>query len=176
MSPAIQLWLSTLAPLCGLTANAMAQIAFQRSFRRLPIVFSYVFGLTTNLAITVVGVTLFLDSANWPDYTIALCTAGCLSFCYSNAVNLVYSSLRVRMLLWMNKQGGSVGVVQLNALCDGKAVVADRLSRMEHWGQLRQDGEKYFLTPGWMFFLAQLFQWIKLIYFKKGFSVISSES
>ena len=174
MSETIAHWIAALAPLCGLLANAVSQMLFQRLFRGMPIVASYGVGLVANLCAAVACLAFFLPGAGCQDYAVAVLTAGCLSFCYSNAVNLVYSSLRVRILLWMSRSGGAVGVEELDALCDGKAVVADRLARLEHWRQLRREGGVYRLTPGWFFALAGLFQRIKLLYFKRGFAVTSA--
>lgn len=176
MSSEISHWLAALAPICGLLANAAAQMVFQRLFHGMPIVLSYAAGLMANLLVTFFCVFILFGCAMWQDYAVALITAGCFSFCYSNAVNLVYSSLRVRVLLWMSKSGGVVAVAELHGLCDGKAVVADRLARLEHWKQLRREGDQYRLTPGWMFALAKLFQSIKLLYFNKGFAVTSHNS
>jgi hypothetical protein len=170
MSAGVVAWLLATAPLVGLVVNIFVQFVVHRFLPHLPIVFSYFVGLLGGVFSTVVVIRSVAEQeAGWAAILIGVATVGGLSFCYSNLVNLFYSSLRVRLLARLLLAGGDLPQEAIMKCYGSDAVVDDRLNRLVSWRQIEQRDGRVYSRKGWLLSLTSVFVIAKHIFLGHGF-------
>lgn len=134
--------LVVLAPVAGLLAYFVSQVALARSAQgRSPYV-SLSRGFVTGLVVMSVLTALGLGQiqASRTDMTgyclLNFVSYLALAFGYFNFVNLTVASLRIRLLEELREAGGSLSAEQLGAAYNADAVVDLRLNRLVRGGHL----------------------------------------
>jgi hypothetical protein len=170
MSAEASAWLVATAPLVGLVVNVFVQFAVHRFRPHLPIVLSYAVGLFGAVASTAVVIRSVAEQeTGWAAILIGVTTVAGLSFCYSNLVNLFYSSLRVRLLARLLAAGGNLPQGSIMKCYGSDAVVDDRLDRLVSWGQIERRKGRFYSKKGWLLALTSMFVAAKHIFFGHGF-------
>lgn len=161
----MECFLLLLAPVGALLVNVVVQLAAHFLRPRTPIVISYLAGF----AVGAVGAVVLAWAGGPADWIISLLTFGGLSYGYTNFVNVNYSSLRLRLLKEMVRDGGVVAAEDLRARYGSEAVLDRRLLRLVEWGQLRRDGDAYHAVRGGFFYLAGVFVVLKRLLLGRAF-------
>ncbi len=94
------------APLVGLAASMVAQVVVHLLLPRKPIVVSYAAGFLCGAIVSLLTLSAFQVALGWADAVVCLLTFGGLNYCYSNFVNLNFTSLRIRLLKELMAAGG----------------------------------------------------------------------
>ena len=110
--------------------------------------------------------TLYRCSASTQDWVGALAlnsmtTLG-FGYCYFTFVNLLKTSLRIRVLdeLQANRKMGMTEF-ELSKIYDAKDVASMRIFRLESWGQIKRHGDKLYPVHGGFYLLALVLRWLK---------------
>ncbi len=157
-------------PLLALGLNAVVQLAMHFHSPSAPIVRSYAGGCAAG-ALCSLGLSWGLG---WADVLTALLTFGGLSYGYSNFINVNYSSLRLRILKEMVREGGETTLADLQSRYGSEAILDRRLTRLVEWGQLREVGGRFLAERGGFYRLALTFLLLKKLLLGRGFRYESS--
>jgi predicted transcriptional regulator len=157
------------APLVGLAASVVAQVVAHILFSRKPIVFSYAVGFLCGAVVSLLTLSASGQADGWADGLVCLLTFGGLNYCYSNFVNLNFTSLRIRLLKELLSAGGGESIAEIARKYGSEAILQRRLERLVTWGQLRRENERFTATGGSFLRLALLFTVLKKIVLGRGF-------
>ena len=157
-----------IAPLIGQFINTITHIALNqvtKGKRHLSsIIWSFIIGWIVQVLLTCN--TLNRCSASTQDWVGALAlnsmtTLG-FGYCYFTFVNLLKTSLRIRVLdeLQANRKMGMTEF-ELSKIYDAKDVASMRIFRLESWGQVKRHGEKLYPVHGGFYLLALVLRWLK---------------
>lgn len=158
-------WWLFLVPLLALGLNVIVQLAMHFLFVSAPIVRSYVAGCVAGA----IGTIVLAWGAGWAELLTALLTFGGLTYGYSNFINVNYSSLRLRILKEMLRDGGATTLADLQSRYGSEAILDRRLTRLVEWGQLREDNGRFHAERGSFYRLAQVFLLLKKLLLGRGF-------
>jgi hypothetical protein len=137
------------APLAGLAANVVVQVAVFRATRGVAFARSVAAGAATGAAVVAaVGAAAFLGApAPLPVAAAVILLAGAhagLTGCYFAFLNLNQTSLRVRVLKEIAASpAGSLALAELVRHYNADAVLSIRLERLVRGGHLVLDGGRY---------------------------------
>jgi hypothetical protein len=127
-------WLLTSAPVVGLAADAVVQIASLNAFGRLPasIAAGALFGFIATAVTTAFALAPIRDFAELaPAWMLALFTYCALAFGYWAFLNLNVTSLRIRLLREILQAPGSISRSDLAERYSGDEFLRRRLHRLE---------------------------------------------
>jgi hypothetical protein len=158
-----------IAPLVGLAVGVVGQVVAHWVAPRSPIVLSYAAGFLCGAIISLL--TLFASGrpVDWYDLMVCLLTFGGLNYCYSNFVNLNFTSLRIRLLKELLATGGTARADDVARKYGSEAILKRRLARLVEWGQLRELSGRYVALKGSFLRLALLFTALKKAVLGRGF-------
>ncbi|MEX1049869.1 MAG: hypothetical protein WED15_10095 [Akkermansiaceae bacterium] len=157
------------APLVGLAAGAVGQVIAHLLVPKKPIVVSYVAGFLCGTVVSLITLFFSRDVFSWADMFICLLTFGGLNYCYSNFVNLNFTSLRIRLLKELMAVGGRERISEIARQYGSEAILQRRLARLLEWRQLREDDGRFTAADGSFLRLAHLFTVLKKIVLGRGF-------
>jgi hypothetical protein len=157
-----------IAPLIGQFVNTIIQISWNHITKGKSylssIVWSFLFGWVVQVLLTCI--TLYHCTASTQDWigALGLNSMAALGFgyCYFTFVNLLKTSLRIRVLDEL--QGGrKTGMTksELSRIYDTKDVTNMRIFRLESWGQIKRNGDKLYPVHGSFYQLALVLRWLK---------------
>lgn len=161
--------LLVVAPIVGAAGGAGAQICFHLFFKRKPIVFSYAAGFSCGTFASLLTLSASQKSASLTDVMICLLTFGGLNYCYTNFVNLNFTSLRVRLLKELLDSGGSEEISKIVNKYGSRAILQRRLERLVDWGQLERNNNLFRAKPGLFLWLALFFTLVKKVMLGRSF-------
>lgn len=163
-------WLVLFAPVGALAVNVVVQLAAHFLRPSAPIVASYAAGFMVGAAVSILPLVRVATAADAVAAAIvSFLTFGALSYCYSNFVNLGFSSLRIRVLKEICREGGCSDMGALRARYGSEAILERRIARLVEWGQLRVSGGRYHAVPGFFLHLARAFTVLKKLLLGRGF-------
>ncbi len=157
------------APVVGLAASVVAQVVAHWLMPRRPIVVSYAAGFLCGAMVSLLTLFASAAAAGWADGLACLLTFGGLNYCYSNFVNLNFTSLRIRLLKELMAAGGRERVEEIARQYGSEAILQRRLARLVEWGQLRESDGRYIAAEGSFLRLARLFTLLKRVVLGRGF-------
>ena len=157
------------APLVGVGVGVVAQVVAHWVAPRSPIVLSYAAGFLCGAISSLL--TLFASGkpVGWYDLMVCLLTFGGLNYCYSNFVNLNFTSLRIRLLKELLATGGTARADEVARKYGSEAILKRRLARLVEWGQLRESSGRFVALKGSFLRLALLFTVLKKAVLGRGF-------
>ncbi len=158
-------WWLFCAPLLALGVNIVVQLSMHFLSPSTPIVRSYAAGCAAG-AFCAFGMSW---GAGWTAVLTAVLTFGGLSYGYSNFINVNYSSLRLRILKEMVRDGGQTTLADLQSRYGSEAILDRRLTRLVEWGQLRSSGGRFRAERGGFYRLALVFLFLKKLLLGRGF-------
>lgn len=158
-------WWLFCVPLLALGLNMAVQLAMHFLSPAAPIVRSYAGGCAAG-AICSLGLSW---GGEWADVLTALLTFGGLSYAYSNFINVNYSSLRLRILKEMVRDGDETTLAGLQARYGSEAILDRRLTRLVEWGQLRKLSGRFHAERGGFYRLGLAFRLLKKLLLGRGF-------
>ena len=156
------------APLIGQCINSIVHITWNHITKGKShlssIVWSFLLGWGVQVLLTCI--TLYRCNASTQDWIGALglnsmTTLG-FGYCYFTFVNLLKTSLRIRVLDEL-KASRKMGMTEseLNQIYDTKDVINMRIFRLESWGQIKRNGDKLYPVHGSFYQLALVLSWLK---------------
>jgi hypothetical protein len=157
------------APIVGLGAGVVAQVVAHLLAPGKPIVFSYVAGFLCGAVVSLITLVAFRALPTLADLIVCLLSFGGLNYCYSNFVNLNFTSLRIRLLKELLACGGSESLARIASQYGSEAILKRRLERLVEWGQLAQMNGKFTAKEGSFLRLARLFTVLKKLVLGRGF-------
>jgi hypothetical protein len=157
------------APLVGLAASVVGQVVVHLLLPRKPIVVSYAAGFLCGGIVSLLTLSASREAAGWADVVVCLLTFGGLNYCYSNFVNLNFTSLRIRLLKELLAAGGRECMPEIARQYGSDAILQRRLARLVEWGQLRESGGRFAAIEGSFLRLAQVFTVLKKVVLGRGF-------
>lgn len=157
------------APLVGLAASMVAQVVVHLLLPRKPIVVSYAAGFLCGAIVSLLTLSAFQVALGWADAVVCLLTFGGLNYCYSNFVNLNFTSLRIRLLKELMAAGGRESITEIARQYGSDAILQRRLARLVEWGQLCESGGRFTAIEGSFLRLAQFFTVLKKVALGRGF-------
>ena len=157
-----------IAPLIGQLINIIMHITWSQVTKGKShlssIIWSFLLGWIVQVLLTCN--TLNRCSASTQDWVGALAlnsmtTLG-FGYCYFTFVNLLKTSLRIRVLdeLQANRKMGMTES-ELSKIYDAKDVASMRIFRLESWGQIKRHGDKLYPVHGGFYLLALVLRWLK---------------
>jgi len=157
-----------IAPLIGQFINSIIHIAWNHITKGKShlssIVWSFLLGWGVQVLLTCI--TLYRCNASTQDWIGALglnsMTSLGFGYCYFTFVNLLKTSLRIRVLDEL--QGGQkTGMTksELSRIYDTKDVTNMRIFRLESWGQIKRHGDKLYPVHGGFYLLALVLRGFK---------------
>lgn len=158
-----------IAPLVGLAVGVVGQVVAHWVAPRSPIVLTYAAGFLCGAIISLL--TLFASGkpVGWYDPMVCLLTFGGLNYCYSNFVNLNFTSLRIRLLKELLATGGTARADDVARKYGSETILKRRLARLVEWGQLRESSGRFVALNGSFLRLALLFTALKKAVLGRGF-------
>lgn len=157
------------APLVGLAASVVGQVVVHLLLPRKPIVVSYAAGFLCGAIVSLLTLSASGEPAGWADMLVCLLTFGGLNYCYSNFVNLNFTSLRIRLLKELMAAGGRERLAEIARQYGSDAILQRRLARLVEWGQLRESSGRFTAIESSFLRLAQLFTVLKRVVLGRGF-------
>jgi len=158
-----------IAPLVGVGAGVVAQVVAHWVARRSPIVLSYAAGFLCGALMSLLTFFASGKPVGWSDLMVCLLTFGGLNYCYSNFVNLNFTSLRIRLLKELLATRGTARADEVARKYGSEAILKRRLSRLVEWGQLRESSSRFVALKGSFLLLALLFTALKRAVLGRGF-------
>lgn len=158
-------WWLFCVPLLALGLNVVVQLAMHFVSPSAPIVRSYVAGCTAGAVCSLV----LAWGTELAEVLTALLTFGSLSYGYSNFINVNYSSLRLRILKEMVRDGGEITLADLQSRYGSESILDRRLMRLVEWGQLREEVGRFHAELGGFYRLAAVFLLLKKLLLGRGF-------
>lgn len=157
-----------IAPVIGQFINTIIHITWNQVTKGKnhlsSIVWSFLLGWVVQVLLTCI--TLYRCSASGQDWVGALAlnsmtTLG-FGYCYFTFVNLLKTSLRIRVLdeLEASRKTGMTES-ELSKNYDEEDVTSMRIFRLESWGQIKRHGDKIYLVHGSFYWLALVLRWLK---------------
>lgn len=142
-----------LAPVFATLLNVFLHIAMMRlrvfGAHLGPIIVAFLVGL-----VAVVAITGWL--ASWQGSSPVELAAvelfnsvsyGALGYCYFTAINLAFTSLRIRICReLLNSPDGALPAARLKLLYNLDTVLSKRLERLVAWGQIHSSGDRYYIA------------------------------
>ena len=161
--------LAAASPLLGLAGSVPVQVVAHWLMPRKPIVLSYAAGFLCGVFLSLVSLFAFRPSANGADVVICLLSFGGLNYCYSNFVNLNFTSLRIRLLKELRGSGGRESLERIASKYGSEAILKRRLARLVEWGQLEDENGSFTAKNGSFLALAHLFTVLKKLILGRAF-------
>jgi hypothetical protein len=157
MKPPNALMVITVAPIIGQIVNTAFHVIWNHATKTRghlgPIILCFLVGWFAQILLT--SSALFQCNASTNDwvgaFTLNLASTIGFGYCYFTFVNLLKTSLRIRILAEM-QQNANQGMTEivLRRLYDDKEVTTLRIIRLQKWRQVKQCGENLY-PEGWAF-------------------------
>ncbi|MFT6556988.1 hypothetical protein [Sneathiella sp.] len=129
-------------------------------------------GYATSFLLTLIGVPLVfvfvLKTTDVFEVLLGLGLGLMWWFIYLNVVQAVESSLRIRMLLEIRKNGGQMAADELRAIYNDETLIRLRMQRLVQGGAVEQDQDHWHLRSGKLKTAAQFFSALKQGLLGKG--------
>jgi hypothetical protein len=158
-------WLVTLAPLIGLAADVVVQIAGAHATRRMGP--SIIAGVLCGLAATAICAGLYLAAPSLADavatWVVSVLTYLALAFGYWGFLNLNITSLRIRMLREILNAPDGISRAALDASYTNEELLERRLERLERSRQISCVDGRYRLESNTLLFLARLLMFLRIL-------------
>jgi hypothetical protein len=158
-------WLVTLAPVVGLAADAVVQIACAHATRRMGA--SIIAGVLLGLATTAICTGLALAAPSLADavatWLVSIATYLALAFGYWGFLNLNITSLRIRMLREILSGGDGISRAALIAGYTDEEMLRRRLDRLVGGRQLSYSDGRYRLESQTLLFLARFLMFLRVL-------------
>ncbi len=157
-----------IAPVIGQFINTIIHITWNQVTKGKShlssIVWSFLLGWVVQVFLTCI--TVYRCSASSQDWVGALAlnsmtTLG-FGYCYFTLVNLLKTSLRIRVLdeLEAIRKTGMTES-ELSKIYDEKDVTSIRIFRLESWGQIKRHGDRLYPVHGGFYLLALILRGLK---------------
>jgi len=161
-------WIVTVAPIGGLAANALSQIASVHILRLQPtlsIIVGSLCGLAATFALILLGLTeLSPSNAGLADiWLVDSLTYLALAFGFLTFLNLNITSLRIRMLRAILRAGGAVDKSDLLNQYTPAERLHRRLERLRNAGQIRLEENRWRLSSGQVLAMARCIDGLRLL-------------
>ena len=142
-----------LAPMVAMLLNVLLHISMMRlrvfGAHLGPIIVAFLVGL-----VAVVTITGWI--ASWRGSSAVELVAlelfnsvayGALGYCYFTAINLAFTSLRIRICRELvDSSDGALPANRLKLLYNLDAILSKRLERLVAWGQIHSSGDRYYIA------------------------------
>ena len=147
------------APLLATLVNVTAHLGLTRMRVRGthlgPLISAFLIGLAVNVTITgwVAGQQYHAWMERVAIGVVNMASYGGLGYCYFTVINLVFTSLRVRIIgELLESPDHSLPADRLKAVYDLDTILNKRLERLVAWGQVYSSGNRYYLagTPAFL--------------------------
>jgi len=160
-------WLLALAPILGLAANVVVQVAACRTTRPFRLLRSVAIGFTASLVSAgalAISLALSLELST-PEIAaqllLALLTTAMLGYCYFHFLNLGQTARRVRILRELVEAGGGLTRDELLKRYNAQEMIDQRLGRLLRGGQVVLRGGRYVIGKRAVLRMAQAIEFTR---------------